>query len=375
MFAADAIVLAALADRGITPDIVLGHSYGEFAALYAAGAWDLDTTIRLTRARCQGIASAAVSDSGLLATDAAVPLIESLAAGISGELHIANYNAPDQSIVGGRRPHLDALARSLQSHSHQARLLAVPAAFHTPLMQGASHMLEQALGGATTRALRVPLASTVTNRLVGDVAEVRSNLAAQLTTPVRYAALIEQLAAERPTVFVEVGPQQTLTKLNRRIVEGQAWAIASDNAKRPGLEPLVGVQAMLECLGAFAPARPSGSSVPAQPSLPKSPVATTHKPMPDPANPRNIPHFDATERRRSKMRSCSGPDVPSPRHQRPRPRTGRRSRSGQRAKRHAPGPRRPAGGASRRRGSGCAEARGRSPRCSAGRSACGAETG
>ena len=309
MLAADAIVLAALADRGIQPDVVLGHSYGEFAALYAAGAWDLETTIRLTRARCQGIAAAASQDSGLLATDAQPPLIESLAAGISSELHIANYNAPDQSVVGGRRPHLDALARSLQSHSHQARILAVPAAFHTPLMAGASRLLEQALGGATTRSLRVPLASTVTNSLVGDAAEIRRNLAAQLTTPVRYAALIEQLASERPTVFVEVGPQQTLTRLNRRIVDGGAWSIASDNAKRPGLEPLLGVQALLECLGVHRPAAATVPSIPAQPSSLKQPVAPAPQPMQQSPNSRDIPHFDATERRRAKMRraQASGP--------------------------------------------------------------------
>ncbi len=244
-----------------------------------------------------------------MATDAQPPLIESLAAGISSELHIANYNAPDQSVVGGRRPHLDALARSLQSHSHQARILAVPAAFHTPLMAGASRLLEQALGGATTRSLRVPLASTVTNSLVGDAAEIRRNLAAQLTTPVRYAALIEQLAAERPTVFVEVGPQQTLTRLNRRIVDGGAWSIASDNAKRPGLEPLLGVQALLECLGVHRPAAATVPSIPAQPSSLKQPVAPATQPMQQSPNSRDIPHFDATERRRAKMRraQASGP--------------------------------------------------------------------
>ncbi len=301
MFAADAIVLAALAERGIVPDMVLGHSYGEFAALYAAGAWDLETTIRLTRARCEGIAAAGVADSGLLATDAAPQLIESLAAGISSELHIANYNAPDQSVVGGRRTHFDALARSLESHSHQARTLPVPAAFHTPLMHGASRLLEQALAGATTRPLRIPLASTVTNTLVGGAADIGRNLTAQLTTPVRYAQLIAQLAGEQPSVFVEVGPQQTLTRLNRRILDVGAWLVASDNSKRPGVEPIVCVQAMLECLGAFSPAAQHPQKVLTKPSSPNQPVTPT-KPMQDSNAHPNIPHFDATERRRAKMR-------------------------------------------------------------------------
>ncbi len=309
MLAADSIVLAALGERGIVPDLVLGHSYGEFAALYAAGAWDLETAIRLTRARCEGVAAAAGQDGGLLATDAAAQVLEPLAAGISSELHIANYNAPDQLVVGGRRSHLDQLARLLESRSHQARVLAVPAAFHTPLMRGASGLLEQALGGATIHPLRVPVASTVTNTLVRDAAEIRRNLAAQLTTPVRYAQLIEQLAAERPTVFVEVGPQQTLTRLNRRILDGSAWLVASDNPKRPGVEPLVCVQAMLECLGAFKPAAPRPQQVSAKTSSPIQQVSQT-KPMQNSNIHSSIPHFDATERRRAKMRGT--PPVVAP---------------------------------------------------------------
>ena len=71
MLLADALVLAALADRGIRPDLVLGHSYGEFVALYAAGAWDFATAVRMTQARCAGIeAAVAGGETGMLATDA-----------------------------------------------------------------------------------------------------------------------------------------------------------------------------------------------------------------------------------------------------------------------------------------------------------------
>ena len=126
------------------------------------------------------------------------------------------------------------------------------AALHTPLMAGASRLLDQQLASAELRPPGVRLASTVTNAPVRDAEEIRRNLAAQLETPVHMRELISQLAAEQPTVFVEVGPRQTLTRLNRRILEPGAEAIACDNLRRPGLEPLLSVQ---RCSSAWASSR------------------------------------------------------------------------------------------------------------------------
>ncbi len=251
MLLADSLMLAALADRGIVADVVLGHSYGEFVALYAAGAWDFETAVCMTQARCQGIeAAVAGGETGMLATDATPELIEQLAGQLALDLYVANLNAPDQCVVGGTRADLAQLATALSGQGRQARLLAVPGAFHTPLLSSASRPLEEALRTATLSAPRVKFISTVNNSVIGEPSEIRRNLARQLTTPVRYAQLIGRLAAETPTVFVEVGPGQTLTRLNRRILGNAADVIASDNSKRPGWESLLGVQALLECLGA-----------------------------------------------------------------------------------------------------------------------------
>ena len=219
MLLADALVLAALADRGIRPDLVLGHSYGEFVALYAAGAWDFATAVRMTQARCAGIeAAVAGGETGMLATDATPELIEQLSSSLGLDLYVANLNAPDQCVVGGTRTHLGQLASALTGQGRQAKMLAVPGAFHTPLLSTASRPLEEALRRPRSPQPQVKFVSTVNNSVIGDPAEIRRNLARQLTTPVRYAQLIGRLAAESPTVFVEVGPQQTLTRLNRRIL-------------------------------------------------------------------------------------------------------------------------------------------------------------
>ncbi|MCC9607890.1 SDR family NAD(P)-dependent oxidoreductase [Blastopirellula sp. JC732] len=344
MLLADLICLAALAERGVKPDVVLGHSYGEFPALYAAGVWNLDAVIRMTRARCDGINATSLNNAGLLATTAPPEEIKSIITACGCQAYLANYNAPDQTVIGAKLTALEQLSKALAAKSYPARILAVPAAFHTPLMAGSSRMLQQALETAELRSPQTPFISTVDNNLTDDPARIRRNLGVQLTTPVKYAPLIEQLALETPTIFVEVGPQQTLTKLNRRILSGDATVIASDNPKRGGIEPILCVEALLECLGVsaavasepkpaaavtatesrakFAPPQPAAAAVsqtmssstdraPAKPqpvASSRSPISTNEKNLMD-----DIPHFDATERRRAKMRgSAQAPPAAAP---------------------------------------------------------------
>ena len=253
MLLSDLIVHAALGDRGIQPDLVFGHSYGEFAALTAAGVWDLDAVITAARARYDGIEATPSAYGTMMATTAPPELIERLAATLPDRAYPANYNAPDQTVLGGRPETLKALAALLDSNGHKSQLLPVPCPFHTPLMAGAGSILKQTLQTLRLRALRVPFVSSVTNRFVAEPDEIRANLAAQLTTPVRWVDLVQRIAGEGETVFVEVGPQQALSKLNRRILEGRGAAgiIACDNPKRAGIEQLLHVQALLECLGAL----------------------------------------------------------------------------------------------------------------------------
>ena len=253
MLLGNVMCLAAVRDRGIVPDLVLGHSDGEFSALLAAGAWDLPTAIRMTRARCEAVEMCAKNDTGLLATGASEEVVRGLSANLEGAIHIASYNAPNQIVVGGLRRDLEKLAQAITAQYRHARMLPVPAAFHTPWMGGSNRIFERAVRSAKLTTPRVPVYSAMTNRPVTDADAICRVLTDQLTGSMRYAQLIGRLGAERRTVFVEIGPQQTLTRLNRRILDSSALVIACDNAKRPGLEPLLGVQALLECLGVSGP--------------------------------------------------------------------------------------------------------------------------
>ena len=293
MLLADLIVNAAVVDFGIQPDLVASHSYGEFAALTAAGVWDIEGVITAARARYDAIEVTPSARGSLMATTAAPQLIEQLAASLRDRAYVANYNAADQTVVGGRGDTLKQLAELLAAQGHKAQILSVPCPYHTPLMAGSGEILKRSLDSLRLRAPRVPLLSSVTNRYVAEPEDIRVNLAAQLTTPVRYIDLVTRIAEEQETVFVEVGPQQALTKLNRRILEGRnvAGIIGCDNSKYPGVEQLHSVRALLDCLGVFdGQAATSGS--PARAGGAKPAQGT-------------ISHFDATQRRIDKMRQAA----------------------------------------------------------------------
>ncbi len=301
MLLSNLIVHSAATALGIVPDVITSHSYGEYAALAAAGVWDLETVVTAARARYDGIEATATARGQMMATTAPPEVIESVAATLPDRAYIANYNAPDQTVVGGRVETLRSLAALLEAAGYPSPLIPVPCPFHTPLMQGSATLLQATLETLPLGPARIPFLSSVTNRYVADPAEVRVILAAQLTTPVRYVELIRRIAGERDTVLVEVGPQQALTKLNRRILAGRSvpGIIACDNPKRPGVEQLLHVRALLESVGAMATPAPGATS------------RDTHVAVPTAAAPKaptakgEILHFDATERRRDKMRQTA----------------------------------------------------------------------
>ncbi len=302
MLLADSIVYAAVMNRQIRPALVLGHSYGEYAALFAAGAWDLETALVVTRARCDGIQRCSTGRGRLLATTAEPDVVARIGARLVGKVFVANHNAPDQTVVGGSIEALQQLAELLRAESYQTRQLAVPCPFHTPLMRDAAAPLRQALLTAEIRAPQVPMVSVVTNRPVHTPDEIRANLIAHLTTPVRYVDLIRSIADECETVFVEIGPGQILTRLHERILDGHdaVW-IATDHVKRPGCEQIDSVQALLECtVRSIRPAHRPPPSLGSQPGIRRFPSPCLLANIPLPAN---IP-FSGSTRPRGGARRC-----------------------------------------------------------------------
>jgi malonyl CoA-acyl carrier protein transacylase/acyl carrier protein/NAD(P)-dependent dehydrogenase (short-subunit alcohol dehydrogenase family) len=292
MLVADAVMLAAIEDRGIRPALVAGHSYGEYPALLASGVWDMEQALRVTRARCDAIQACPTARGTMLAVAAPLEAVEEVIVALGEPVFVANHNAPDQVVVAGAKASLEWVAAALTKRSYASRMLAVPGVFHTPLMQGAVDSFSRALKAFAFVRPQVPLFSSVTNRFLAGPEEVPANLAVQLITPVRYVDLVRQITSEQATVLVEVGPQQALTRLNRKILNwADAASIACDDPKRPGVEQLCCVQALLECCGAL-----EAMEQPATPAVSALRAAT---------GPHEIAHFDATARRREKMRQSA----------------------------------------------------------------------
>ena len=209
MLLADALVLASLADRGVRPDLVLGHSYGEFVALYAAGAWDLATAVRMTQARCAGIeAAVAGGETGMLATDATPELIEQVSSSHGLDLVRRQFERT-RPVRGWRhREHLTQLASALTGQGRHAKMLAVPGAFHTPLLSTASRPLEEALARGHDRGAASEICQYGQQQRHRRSRRDSSQPGRQLTTPVRYAQLIGRLAAESPTCLSKSVPSK-----------------------------------------------------------------------------------------------------------------------------------------------------------------------
>ncbi len=293
VFMADTIVYAAITALGIKPDVVVGHSFGEYPAMLAAGVWDLEQALRVTDARCRQIQASERCQGVLMATTATPEVFESHRAGVEGMVCLANHNAPDQTVFGGDPAAVGEVDRRLVAAGYQTRALPVPRPFHTPLMADVQEPLRKVLEAASLLPARVPLLSSVTNRYVSDPIEIRDNLVTQLTRPIYYVALVERLRQDGITALVEVGPRQVLTNLHRRILgtSSDATLVPCDNPKSPGLEQLLRVRAALECAG-LRLKEPSEGPVAAG-----SPAVRSGS-----RNLAPVVHFDATQRRRQHMR-------------------------------------------------------------------------
>lgn len=233
-----------LAARGageqLRPAYVAGHSVGEYAALVASGALDLEAALALVRERGRlmhqegtacpsGMAAVLGLDDAVLQEVCAQATEETLAA-LEAQTHkhpgmgrvvVANYNSPGQIVISGEQ---QALARAMELAAARGAkrvvALAVSGAFHSPVMEPASAGLAQAVADAPLRDATIPLISNISAAPVTEAAALRAELARQIVSPVQWIKTIEYLSAQGVTLFVEIGPGQVLSGLVKRIAKG-----------------------------------------------------------------------------------------------------------------------------------------------------------
>jgi len=222
ILATSVAILAAVREQGLTPDLVAGHSLGEYSALVAAGCLDLGDALRIVRKRGQLMQQAVPAGVGAMAAilgldpDQVQAVCDEAAQG--QVCSPANLNSPGQIVIAG---HAEAVARAVDAAkaagAKRAIPLAVSAPFHCALMKPALDGLTPELDAAEFRDLEAPLVNNFAAALVTTGQEARQGLKDQIPNPVRWQESIARLAAEGSERFIEVGPGRVLAGLLRNI--------------------------------------------------------------------------------------------------------------------------------------------------------------
>jgi len=211
-----------LAEKGIRPEVVAGHSLGEYSALVAGGALDLGSALRLVRKRGRYMQEAVPAGVGAMAALLKLPegkLDAILSEAARGQVvSAANLNSPDQVVIAGHREAVErAVELAKNAGARRAVMLTVSAPFHCSLMAPAQERLKADLDATEFRDLEIPLVNNWEARLVRAGTEARDGLYQQVPNPVRWMESVRLLAGAGVTHFVEVGAGGVLTGLLRNI--------------------------------------------------------------------------------------------------------------------------------------------------------------
>ena len=205
------------------PAMVAGHSLGEFSALVASGALSFEDGLRLVAARANAMQKACEANPGTMAAIIGVDdeKVEEICAEVSkdGKLVIpANYNCPGQLVISGDIEAINEACEKLkEAGAKRALPLKVGGAFHSPLMQPAKDELQAAIGQTTFSAPKCPVYQNVDAKPYTDAAEIKANLIAQLTSPVRWTKSVQNMIADGADDFTECGPGKALQGMIGRI--------------------------------------------------------------------------------------------------------------------------------------------------------------
>lgn len=214
------VILAKSLGADFKPDMVAGHSLGEFSALVAAGALSFDDGLRLVAARAQAMQKACELKPSTMAAVIALPdeKVEEICSTVDGVVVCANYNCPGQLVISGEIEAIDKACELLKAAGAKRALkLKVGGAFHSPCMEPARAELAEAIDHTEFKTPECPVYQNVDALPHTDPAEIKGNLIAQLTAPVRWTQSVKNMIADGATEFVELGPGKVLQGLVAKI--------------------------------------------------------------------------------------------------------------------------------------------------------------
>lgn len=213
------VILAQSLGEGFQPDMVAGHSLGEFSALVAAKALTFEDGLILVSKRAQAMQKACEAEPSTMAAIIGLDdeVVESVCAGIYEVVVPANYNSPGQVVISGSEKGIEIACEKLkEAGAKRALPLKVGGAFHSPLMEPARVELAEAINHASFKSPVCPVYQNVNALPFTDPEQIRKNLIDQLTSPVRWTQSARNMIADGATTFVEVGPGTVLQGLIKK---------------------------------------------------------------------------------------------------------------------------------------------------------------
>jgi len=214
-------VILAKTTPDFAPDMVAGHSLGEFSALVANGALSFEDGLSLVFQRALAMQEACEINPSSMAAILGLEdqVVEEICAGITEEVVVAaNYNCPGQLVISGSTKGIEIACELLKAAGAKRALpLPVGGAFHSPLMEPAREKLQKAIEETQFHTPICPIYQNVSTTAVTDVAAIKANLIAQLTAPVKWTQSVQQMVADGATEFVECGPGKVLQGLVKKI--------------------------------------------------------------------------------------------------------------------------------------------------------------
>ncbi|MBS7333772.1 MAG: ACP S-malonyltransferase [Weeksellaceae bacterium] len=211
------------------PEMVAGHSLGEISALVAAEVLDFESGLKLVYKRALAMQDACEANPSTMAAILGLEdeIVEKACEEIDGVVVAANYNCPGQLVISGEIEAVNAACEKLKVlGAKRALVLPVGGAFHSPLMKPAEEELAKAIEETTFNTPICPVYQNVTTTAVTDPAEIKKNLIAQLTAPVKWTQSVQNMIADGATEFIEVGPGNTLQGLVKKVSRDVATSSA-----------------------------------------------------------------------------------------------------------------------------------------------------
>ncbi|MAB47368.1 MAG: [acyl-carrier-protein] S-malonyltransferase [Flavobacteriaceae bacterium] len=214
------VILAKTLGDNFKPDMVAGHSLGEFSALVAAGALTFEDGLKLVSQRAQAMQKACELQPSTMAAVLGLDddVVEKVCENTEGVVVAANYNCPGQLVISGEIEAINKACEALKEEgARRALVLPVGGAFHSPMMEPAREELAAAIENTSFSKPNCPIYQNVTASAVTDENEIKANLISQLTAPVRWTQSVQQMIADGATHFTEVGPGKVLQGLVKKI--------------------------------------------------------------------------------------------------------------------------------------------------------------